>query len=340
MFWLNRSRSTCGGDVAGNGWHLRLFSAVTCLLLCSLVAAEEGTGEVVSAEKVTAITAADVDLWVRNLDSDHYADRQAAMKNLRRSGTAGIPALAAAARSSNLESTARSIELLTQMYESADAEVALAADEALESLGERGPAVAVVRSQQALSTTLALDRRRHAIAAVKRMGGNIIPFTKLDDEGEKEIEADLNDEGTISNVILGRRWTGGLNGVKYLQRLPELRNIIMTKDIPLTLDEQDQLRAKLAGVRIELRGSAYLGIRSQHAPNQEPCIVDHVVPKSPADLGGLQARDEITHLDGVRVNNFPTLTELLSTKHGGEVVYLEICRGDEFLELEVTLREW
>ncbi|MES2790804.1 MAG: PDZ domain-containing protein [Planctomycetota bacterium] len=340
MSWLNRSRATCGGDVAGNGRHLRLFSAVTCLLLCSLVAAEEGTGEVVSAEKVTAITAADVDLWVRNLDSDHYADRQAAMKNLRRSGTAGIPALAAAARSSNLESTARSIELLTQMYESADAEVALAADEALESLGERGPAVAVVRSQQALSTTLALDRRRHAIAAVKRMGGNIIPFTKLDDEGEKEIEADLNDEGTISNVILGRRWTGGLNGVKYLQRLPELRNIIMTKDIPLTLDEQDQLRAKLAGVRIELRGSAYLGIRSQQAPNQEPCIVDHVVPKSPADLGGLQARDEITHLDGVRVNNFPTLTELLSTKHGGEVVYLEICRGDEFLELEVTLREW
>jgi len=281
----------------------------------------------------------DVQQWIQNLDSDVYAERQAAMKNLRRSGTSGITALAAAARGSNLEATARAIELLTQLYESPDPEVAMAADEALEGLGENGPAVAVVRTQQVLSTTLGPIRRRHAIAAIKRLGGNIIATMVLDDEGEKEVEADLNDEGTIAHVVLGRKWTGGLSGIKYLQRLPDLRYMSITKDIALTPEEQDQLRTKLSGVRIDIRSSAYLGIKSQSAV-PETCIIHTVVPKSPADRAGLLAEDEITHLDGLRVNGFLALTALLGEKRGGDVVYLEVNRGGEFLEIEVTLGEW
>lgn len=284
-------------------------------------------------------TPTEVQQWIQNLDSDSYAERQAAMKNLRRCGTAGITALAAAARGSNLEATARAIDVLTQMYESPDPEVAMAADEALEGLGENGPAVAIVRTQQALSTTLGPMRRRHAIAAVKRLGGNIIATMTLDEEGEKEVEADVNEEGNIAHVVLGKKWTGGLSGIKYLQRLSDLRYLSITKDIALSPEEQDQLRAKLAGVKVDVRSSAYLGIKSQ-SPIPEICVIHTVVPKSPADRAGLQAEDEITHLDGIRVTGFVALTTLLSEKRGGDIVYLEVHRGDEFLEIEVTLGEW
>ena len=308
--------------------------AISVLLLAgSSAAADE------DAPPAANPTPTEVELWIQSLDSDLYSERQAAMKNLSRSGTVGVNALAAAARGTNLEATARAIELLTRLYESPDPNVAIAADDALEALGENGPAVAVVRTQQVLTTTLGPIRRRHAIAAVKRMGGNVIPMMVLDDEGEKEVEADLNVEGTIAHVVLGRKWIGGLNGVKYLQRLPDLRVLSMTKDIALTPEQQDQLRAKLNGVKIEIRGSAYMGIKNQ-GQFEENCVIHTVVPRSPADRAGLLAGDEITHLDGLSVPGFRALTAMLGDKRGGEVVYLEVHRGDEFLELEVTLGEW
>ena len=197
----------------------------------------------------------------------------------------------------------------------------------------------MVRSQQVLATTLGPVRRRHAIAAIKRLGGNVIPTMVLDEDGEKEVEADLNDEGTIAHVVLGRKWTGGLNGVKYLQRLPDLRALSITRNIGLTLEEQDQLRAKLAGVRVDVRSPAYMGIKNQ-GQFEENCVIHTVVSNSPADRAGLQRGDEITHLDGQRVNGFIALTSLLSDKNGGDIVYLEVHRGLEYMELEVTLGEW
>ncbi len=284
-------------------------------------------------------TTAEIELWIRNLDSDVYAERQVAMKNLRKSGVAGITALTQVARGSNLEATARAIELLTQLYESPDAGVAMAADEAMESLLENGPAVAVVRTQQVLAITLGPVRRRHAIAAIKRLGGSIFPTQELDEDGEKMVEADLNDEGTISHIVLGSKWTGGINGIKYLQRLPDLRTMSITKTIPLTSEEQDLLRAKLAGVRIDVRNPAYMGIRSGQR-FEENCVIEHVVPDSPADRGGLLKGDEVTHINGQRVTGFVALTELLADKNGGDIVYVEVRRGEEYLELEVTLGEW
>lgn len=313
-------------------WMLLASLAALLLLGSSLQAADE-------ANPPANPTTAEIEGWIRDLDSDVYAERQVAMKNLRRSGVAGIAGLTKAARGSNLEATARAIELLTQLYESPDANVAMAADEALESLVENGPPVAVVRTQQVLATTLGPVRRRHAIAAIKRLGGNIIAINVLDEDGVRMVDADLNDEGTIQHIVLGSKWTGGLNGIKYLQRLPDLRTMSITKTISLTPEDQDRLRAKLAGVRIDIKSPAYMGIRS--GPQfEENCIIDHVVPNSPADRGGVMKGDEVTHINGMRVTGFAELTGMLSDKRGGEIVFVEVHRGDEFLELPVTLGEW
>lgn len=317
-----------------DSWKWMFFASVAALLLVgsSLQAADETNAP-------ANPTTAEIEAWIRDLDSDIYAERQLAMKNLRRSGVAGIAGLTKAARGSNLEATARAIELLTQLYESPDANVAMAADEALESLVETGPPIAVVRTQQVLATTLGPVRRRHAIAAIKRLGGNIIPVSVLDEDGIRMVDADLNDEGTIQHIVLGSKWIGGLNGIKYLQRLPDLRTMSITKTISLSPEEQNHLRAKLSGVRIDIKSPAYMGIRS--GPQvEENCVIEHVVPGSPADRGGLLKGDEVTHVNGMRVMAFAELTGMLADKRGGEIVYVEVHRGDEFLELAITLGEW
>lgn len=277
--------------------------------------------------------------WVQKLDSDVYSERKTAMQKLRQSGPAGVAALVQAARSQNLEVSVRAISLLTELYQSTHPDVAIAADDALESLGESGPPMAVVRTQEALSSTLAPLRRRHAIAAIKRLGGHVMPIRELDDEGLHEVEADLNKEGTVQHIVLGKKWTGGLAGVKYLQRLPELRILYITTAIPLSMEEQGLLKEKLSGVRVEYRGSAFLGIKSLTL-DPEICIIDSVVADSPAQRGGLLKDDVITHLDGLPVHGFTELTDGLKVKQGGDTVYLEVLRGDEALEVSVILGEW
>lgn len=281
----------------------------------------------------------ELNFWVQKLDSDLYSERKSAMQKLRQTGPAGVAALVQAARSQNPEVSVRAICLLTEMYQSTHPDVAIAADDALESLGESGPAMAVVRSQEALSSTLAPLRRRHAIAAIKRLGGHVIPTRELDDEGLHEVEADLSKDGTVQHVVLGKKWTGGIDAIKYLQRVPELRTLYITTAIPLTPDEQTLLKQKLSNIRVEYRGSAFLGIKSL-IQDPEICIIDSVVQDSPAQRGGLLKDDIITHLDGLRVYGFTDLTDGLKVKQGGDVVYLDILREDEALEVSVVLGEW
>lgn len=305
----------------------------------------------VGQESAASPAAADsqIEAWVKQLDSDSYAERQGAMIQLRQSGVVGIEALAKIARGSNPEVTSRAITLLTALYSSTDPDVAIAADEALESLAEKGPPMAVVRTQEALSTTLGPQRRRHAIAAIKRLGGHVIPGVKWDDEGLNEVEMDLDEEGTVQHVVLGKNWKGGLNGIKYLARIPELRSLNLTTAVPLTVEEQSKLKEKLPMVvRIEVRGSAFMGIKSM-IQDPDICLIDTVVPNSPAKKGGLKSGDIITHVDGLPIQGFsgPTgLTGALQSKQGGETVYLEVVRRDEaqqkaeMLEITVVLGEW
>lgn len=320
----------------------RFLAPVLSLLLSSLMAvgvADEPTPPP-AVDKAPGVKDSEIDVWLKQLDSNSYVERQAAMVHLKAAGTAGVSALAKIARNSNPEVTARAISLLAVMYGSQDADVAIAADDALESLAEQGSPTAVVRTQEVLTTTLALERRRHAIEAIKRLGGNILPVVKWDDEGVNEIECDLNEENTVHHVVLGKRWKGGLDGMKYFSRIPELRTLSVTTDIPLTAEEQGKLKEKLPTIaRIDVRGSAYMGIKSI---TMEPdiCLIDSVVPNSPAKRAGLKPGDVITHVDGLTIQGFLGLTAALKPHNGGDTVYLEVQRQDESLEVEVVLGEW
>ncbi|MDZ7617736.1 MAG: hypothetical protein U1E05_12075, partial [Patescibacteria group bacterium] len=84
------------------------------------------------------------------LDSDSFAQRQAASDKLGRMGQPAVAALAKAAAGDSLEVTVRAVDILRSMLKSADEATQAAARTALEELVRGGPAAAAGRAARAL----------------------------------------------------------------------------------------------------------------------------------------------------------------------------------------------
>jgi serine protease Do len=62
-----------------------------------------------------------------------------------------------------------------------------------------------------------------------------------------------------------------------------------------------------------------------------------IFPGSPADEAGLQSDDIITHVDTIRVDGDNPLDEILTQYRPRETVALRVLRGEELLDLDLTL---
>lgn len=80
---------------------------------------------------------------------------------------------------------------------------------------------------------------------------------------------------------------------------------------------------------------AYLGVRTD--PNAKECRVQIVNPDSPAGRAGLKAEDVIVSIDGKKIANQSDFDSVLRTKQPGNLLALEIRRGEEVLNLKITL---
>ncbi|MCA9916160.1 MAG: PDZ domain-containing protein, partial [Anaerolineae bacterium] len=69
----------------------------------------------------------------------------------------------------------------------------------------------------------------------------------------------------------------------------------------------------------------------------EGAYVIEVSADSPADQAGLQAGDVITAVDGDAVDAEHTLSDRIYAYEPGDVITLDVLRGDETLQIEVTL---
>jgi serine protease Do len=68
-------------------------------------------------------------------------------------------------------------------------------------------------------------------------------------------------------------------------------------------------------------------------------IVSDVVPGGPADLAGLKIQDIIVRVDGARAGSLPLFSQSLYMHGSGEHAKLEVLRGTERLQLDVSLAE-
>lgn len=68
-------------------------------------------------------------------------------------------------------------------------------------------------------------------------------------------------------------------------------------------------------------------------------VIDRVRPRSPADDAGMQVGDVITHADGKPISRVPQLQHLLGPRYAGEEIALTLRRGDQSLDVRVTLTD-
>ena len=76
-----------------------------------------------------------------------------------------------------------------------------------------------------------------------------------------------------------------------------------------------------------------------HLPRDYGVIVSDVVPGGPADRAGLKIQDIIVRVDGDRTSSLPLFSQKLYLHGSGEHAKLEVLRGSERLELDVSLAE-
>jgi serine protease Do len=68
-------------------------------------------------------------------------------------------------------------------------------------------------------------------------------------------------------------------------------------------------------------------------------IVSDVVPGGPADQAGLRIQDIIVRVDGIRTGSLPLFSQSLYMHGSGEHAKLEVLRGSDRLQLDVSLAE-
>ena len=68
------------------------------------------------------------------------------------------------------------------------------------------------------------------------------------------------------------------------------------------------------------------------------CAVVGVVPGSGAEEAGLREGDVVVAIDGMAIENFPTLQESVAKYHPGDVVHVEIIRANQIQQKQVILK--
>jgi hypothetical protein len=84
-------------------------------------------------------------------------------------------------------------------------------------------------------------------------------------------------------------------------------------------------------------GVAYLGITPDYSSEAEGLTIVSVAPDSPAEKGGLQAQDVITHFAGKAVADLPALTAGLRENKPGDTVNVTVQRDGQAVSCSVTL---
>jgi hypothetical protein len=296
--------------------------------------------------------------WIAKLDDNRYAIRENAQLRLEEAGGVAIDQVAKSARAGSLESSTRALNILLAWSDGKDPALRIAALEKIVDLSHRP-----TEAQQA-GRILADAREQFALAKIVELGGN----HNINSIQQGARIARIDGRFVLPmQVIIGMQWKGELDGLKYLKQIPRAKILSLysaplgDEVIPVLLDLPQVTRIELYGsklseeaikqlrerlsprVTLEVRSGALLGIVGSL---EGPAQVREVKEGTAAHKAGLRLGDVIVEIDGVRVADFPKLTEHIATHEPGDTVSLKVIRSNrqkknqEHLSIKVTFDQW
>ena len=296
----------------------------------------QGSSSRKPATKTDRPTAEEIGRWIKQLDSDEYWTREDASKRLFRAGALAIESLSEAARSPKLEVSTRAVGVLAQLLELDEPQIELAAESVLEEIAASRVTSAAARAETALEGYRG-SRQERALARLRELGASVVAISFH--------------SGEISSVhiTIGEGWRGDTDDLAALKRIPSLQRLsiyegsvndsalkylLALKQLTgldlfgtgISDDGFKDLTKVLANAKIDRRKGGLLGVSGDPNARGGGCLVAGVEPGTAAEKAGLQPGDIITKFEGNEVSDFTALTELISTKGGGETVELEFER--------------
>lgn len=278
---------------------------------------------------------------IRALNDSRYVVREQASRALVRRGTRPLAALMQAVRRGPPERTARALQVLETIY------VDPAIDDATVETIER-ELDEVRLSGKATSAQLAAEllarhsdvREKRALAAIRRLGG-LVDYSHVE---YTRPGGNVDFGSRINFVLLGRKWRGGDEGLKYVRRIAELRYLYIARSAkfqPVSKKALQELQRRRPDLEVQHRGLACLGVSGLRRLNGVGgCYVQLVKPGSAAAQGHIRTGDIITHFGGKNVSNFETLVKLIAEHDPGEKVEVNVLRSGRRMKLEVVLQGW
>jgi hypothetical protein len=293
----------------------------------------------------------------RGLESPLFAVREAATQRLVDAQAPAVPLLLKVAKDESLEAAVRAVGILEDIYAAGDAKGDVSAidgaETALDELTRSGRPSVSDRAEFVLESHYDI-RERRAVAEIEQLHGRAVfgdlaagpnvwngrrhpAPAALDRSGDPS-----KDKAELSCLIIGPKWTGADDGLKYVARLKRLRLLYRIQGSPVSDEGIAKLRAALPGVDVQVRGAAKLGITNGGAGigEQVGCLIHDIQEGEAAANAGLRPQDRIVEFGTHRVDDFYSLIELLRSYKPGETVDCIIERDQIKKKIPVTLTGW
>ncbi|MCE9529275.1 MAG: hypothetical protein K8R36_24775 [Planctomycetales bacterium] len=187
----------------------RFLALLSVVILCSVAAGQDEKPKVeakAAAQEAKAASAAEIEKLMEQLDSNVFAERQAAQQKLTEIGKAALPAIEKGTQNVSREVAVRSLDILKGQFQKGDDATKAAAKEVLERLAKNSDGTLAKRAGEILSPPKSVTQNPQGVPGIVpgRIGGAQIQIqiaggaggnfkrSVKDVNGVKEIEAEEN----------------------------------------------------------------------------------------------------------------------------------------------------
>jgi len=311
--------------------------------ISSTIAAEKVDS--VAAEARPAPTAEEIAGWIAQLDDNRYLVREQATQQLIDAGGTALDPLLAAANGERPEPADRAVWIMRRVARSRDNEQAIAALERMVQLRNRPILVEKAETDLDQRSIAACQARLTPLGAEITIepaqfdGISVVPLLHIR-LGEKwrGTTADLRCIAQLRRQLHYRLEGKSIDDavVKYFEEKEKLA-VLHLWNVHVSAESVDSLKERHPDAVVFVRGDALMGVQGKPDKHPGGVLVTDVELTSGAAAAGITAGDVIAKVNGKEVSDFDRLTAHIAQHRPGEIVEVEIVRGNEHQKVSITL---